>query len=196
MNMLINSVPTSLSIAGADYGINTDFRVWLKFEMLLSNEDEDCSTTLDDIKKLVFKSKVPPNCADEEATEQILWFYRCGKTEQKGGASSSKKVFDYDYDDGYICAAFIEQYHIDLADAKLHWWKFRALMLSLAENTEFVKIMGYRAVEITPKMTAAQKAFYQKMKKHYKLPVKKEVQQKISAIEDALINGESIDNLL
>ena len=87
-------------------------------------------------------------------------------------------------------------YHIDLAAAKLHWWKFRALMLSLSEHTEFVKIMGYRAVEINSKMTAAQKTFYQKMKKHYKLPVKKEVQQKISAIEDALINGESIDKLL
>lgn len=45
-------------------------------------------------------------------------------------------------------------------------------------------------------MTAAQKAFYQKMKKQYKLPLKKEVQKQISNIEDALINGETIDNLL
>lgn len=197
MNMLINSVPTSLSVDGTDYEINTDFRVWLKFEMLLSDEVEDCEATLFDIKKLIFKSKTPPDCADEETTEQILWFYRCGKPEQKGGKSSSKKVFDYDYDDGYICAAFIEQYHIDLnAVENLHWWKFHALMLSLSENTEFVKIMGYRAVEINSKMSASQKSFYQKMKKHYKLPVKKEIQQKITAIEDAIINGESIDNLL
>ena len=56
--------------------------------------------------------------------------------------------------------------------------------------------MGYRAVEINSKMSASQKSFYQKMKKHYKLPVKKEIQQKITAIEDAIINGESIDNLL
>ena len=195
MNMLTDSVPESLTIAGTEYEINTDFRVWLKFEMLLSDEVEDSKTTLFDIKKLIFMSELPPDRADEEATEKILWFYRCGKPEQKGGGSS-KKIFDYDYDDGYICAAFMEQYHIDLNKANLHWWKFHALMLSLSENTEFVKIMGYRAIEIKSTMSAAQKAFYQKMKKHYKLPVKKEEQQRITAIEDALINGEPIDNLL
>lgn len=195
MNMLTDSVPESLTIAGTEYEINTDFHVWLKFEMLLSDEVEDSNATLLDIKKLIFKSKIPPDRADEEATEKILWFYRCGKPEQKGG-KSSKKIFDYDYDDGYICAAFMEQYHIDLNKANLHWWKFHALMISLSENTEFVKIMGYRAIEINSKMSVAQKAFYQKMKKHYKLPVKKEEQQRITAIEDALINGEPIDNLL
>ena len=195
MNMLTDSVPESLTIAGVEYKINTDYSVWLKFEMLLSDEVEDSKATLFDIKKLIFKSELPPDRADEETTEQILWFYRCGKPEQKGG-KSSKKIFDYDYDDGYICAAFMEQYHIDLNKTNLHWWKFHALMLSLSENTEFVKILGYRAIEINSKMSAAQKAFYQKMKKHYKLPVKREEQQRITAIEDALINGEPIDNLL
>lgn len=196
MNMLVDSVPESLTIAGTEYEINTDYRIWLKFEMMLSDESQNSELMLLDIKKLIFKSKLPPDRADEETTEQILWFYRCGKPEQKGGKSSSKQIFDYDYDDGYICAAFIEQYHIDIDTAKMHWWKFHALMLSLSENTEFVKILGYRTIEITSKMTAAQKAFYQKMKKHYKLPVKKEEQQRITAIEDALINGEPIDNLL
>ena len=196
MNMLVDSVPESLTIAGTDYEINTDYRIWLKFESLLSDEGQNSEVTLLDIKKLIFKSKLPPNRADEETTEQILWFYRCGKPEQKGSKSSSKQIFDYDYDDGYICAAFIEQYHIDIDMAKMHWWKFHALMLSLSENTEFVKILGYRTIEITSKMTAAQKVFYQKMKKHYKLPVKKEEQQRITVIEDALINGEPIDNLL
>lgn len=195
MNMLTDSVPKSLTIAGTEYEINTDYRVWIKFETLLSNEVEDSKTTLYDIKKLIFKSELPPDSADEETTEQILWFYRCGKPEQKG-SSSSKKIFDYDYDDGYICAAFIEQYHIEIDKENQHWWKFRALMMSLSPNTEFVKILGYRSIEINPKMSAAQKAFYQKMKKHYKRPVKKEEQQRITAIEDALIKGEPIDNLL
>lgn len=195
MNMLVDSVPESLTIAGTEYKINTDYRIWLKFESLLSDESQNSEVTLLDIKKLIFKSELPHDSDDEETTEQILWFYRCGKPEQKGG-KSSKQIFDYDYDDGYICAAFIEQYNIDIETTKMHWWKFHALMLSLSENTEFVKILGYRTIEITSKMPAAQKAFYQKMKNHYKLPVKKEEQQRINAIEDALINGEPIDNLL
>lgn len=193
MNMLCNKVPESLNISETDYEINTDFRVWIRFEERLSGNAE---ITMSDIKKLIFKSETPSSELDEETTEQILWFYRCGKPEKKGGSAKSKEVFSYDYDDGYICAAFMEQYHIDLNAEDLHWWKFHALMLSLSDSTEFVKIMGYRAIEINSKMTAAQKAFYQKMKKHHKLPIKKELQQKYSAIEEALINGESIDNLL
>lgn len=196
MNMLINSVPDSLKIAGTEYKIHTDFSVWIEFEKLLSDESENAHKTISDIKNLIFCDKQPPQRADEETVNKILWFYRCGKKLQKSSHTSEKEIFSYDYDDGYIFSAFLEQYHIDLEQTKLHWWKFHALMLSLSDSTEFVKIMGYRSVEINSKMTASQKAFYQKMKKQYKLPLKKEVQKQISSIEDALINGETIDNLL
>nr|DAZ25470.1 MAG TPA: hypothetical protein [Caudoviricetes sp.] len=196
MNMLLDSVPDSLHIAGMEYKIKTDFRTWLRFEKLLSECEDDAENTLADIKKLIFGEIQPPPHADEEAVNQILWFYRCGKPPRKGSGKAQKEIFSYEYDDGYICAAFMQQYHIDLNAANLHWWKFHALMLSLSDDTEFVKIMGYRSIEINSKMTAAQKAFYQKMKKQYKLPLKEKVQKQISSIEDALINGETIDNLL
>lgn len=196
MNMLINSVPDGLKIAGTEYKIHTDFSVWIEFEKLLSDESKNAHKTISDIKNLIFCDKQPPQRADEETVNKILWFYRCGKKLQKSSHTSEKEIFSYDYDDGYIFSAFLEQYHIDLEQTKLHWWKFHALMLSLSDSTEFVKIMGYRSVEINSKMTASQKAFYQKMKKQYKLPLKKEVQKQISSIEDALINGETIDNLL
>ncbi|WP_302685660.1 bacteriophage Gp15 family protein [uncultured Ruminococcus sp.] len=194
--MLINSVPDGLKIAGTEYKIHTDFSVWIEFEKLLSDESENAHKTISDIKNLIFCDKQPPQRADEKTVNKILWFYRCGKKLQKSSHTSEKEIFSYDYDDGYIFSAFLEQYHIDLEQTKLHWWKFHALMLSLSDSTEFVKIMGYRSVEINSKMTASQKAFYQKMKKQYKLPLKKEVQKQISSIEDALINGETIDNLL
>lgn len=54
MNMLINSVPDRLNIVGTEYKINTDFRTWLEFEMLLSENAEKAENTLADIKKLVF----------------------------------------------------------------------------------------------------------------------------------------------
>lgn len=196
MNMLINSVPDGLKIASTEYKIHTDFSVWIEFEKLLSDESKNAHKTISDIKNLIFCDKQPPPRADEETVNKILWFYHCGKKLQKSSHTSEKEIFSYDYDDGYIFSAFLEQYHIDLEQTKLHWWKFHALMLSLSDSTEFVKIMGYRSIEINSKMTAAQKAFYQKMKKQYKLPLKEKVQKQISSIEDALINGETIDNLL
>lgn len=197
MNMICNPVPTTLNIAGAEYRINTDFRVWIVFEQTLTGVIDDFDKTLSDILKKIFID-IPPNGVDETATEAILNFYRCGKDEVKhSGAGTQKEIFNYDYDDGYIFSAFLQQYDIDLNSIKyLHWWKFRALFQSLSDDTEFVKIMGYRSVEINSKMSAEQRNFYQKMKKMYALPLPKDVQEKCNAIEDALIQGKSIDELL
>lgn len=195
MNMLVDSVPDSLKINGTEYKINTDFRVWIKFEMLLSDDSDEADRVLYDIKKMIFKNKIPPTRFDEETTDQILWFYRCGKEPQKS-SEKSKDIFSYEYDDGYICSAYMEQYHIDLNDINLHWWKFHAYMLSLSDDTEFVKIMGYRAIEINSKMSSEQRNFYQKMKKHFQLPVKKEVQRRNNELEERLLRGEDIDDLI
>lgn len=196
MSMITEPVPESLIISGTEYKINTEHSVWIKFEQKLSDDTENPDKVFEKIKKLIFVSALPPSSADEETVEQILWFYNCGKEIKNSGSSSSKEVFSYEFDDGYICAAFIEQYQIDLEVTKLHWWKFHALMLALPDSVAFVKIISYRAVEITSKMSSEQRTFYQKMKKHYKLPVKKEIQDQYNAIEEALINGEPIDNLL
>lgn len=196
MNMLCDEVPQSLNICGTEYEINTDFRVWIRFEKLLSDDNKTASEIFSEVKNLVFKSTIPPAKYDEETTNQLLWFYHCGKQQPKGTSSGAKEVFSYDFDDGYICAAFMQQYHIQINRVSLHWWEFHSLMLSLSDSTEFVKIMGYRAVEINSKMTTEQRSFYQKMKKHYRLPIKEELREKCNAIEEALLKGESIDNLI
>lgn len=194
MSMLLDRVPDSLTISGIRYPIKTSFRDWIKFENALCNQDDNVS--IEDIFRLVFERIIPTPKHYEEAVDQLLWFYNCGRDNHSSGKSSGKDIFSYEYDDGYIEAAFKQQYDIDLNDIELHWWKFHAYMLALSPDTEFVKIMGYRTIEINSKMSAAQRSFYQKMKKHYKLPVKKEDQERISRLEEALLNGEPIDGLI
>ena len=195
MNMFLDSVPTSLWIAGTEYKIHTDYRVWIKYQLLLFDFEGGDDELYQIILDLVFIDQKPPDGVYEETTEQIIWFYRCGKKLPKS-AGKHKDVFSYEHDDGYIAAAFRQQYQIDLDEISLHWWKFYAYFLSLQDNTEIVKIMGYRSVDISSKMPAAQRNFYEKMKKHYKLPLKKSVEEKCTRIEDALLNGESIADLL
>lgn len=198
MNMLLDRVPDTLTVAGTQYHINTDYRIWIRLEKLLSESgDSDSDEELfSAILNLVFCDRVPPPEYNQETVDSILWFYKCGKEISHKGGTGKKDVFSYDYDDGYIVAAFKEQYGIDLNTELLHWWTFHAFMLSLGENTEFVKIMGYRAVEITSKMPPSQRIFYQKMKQHYKLPIKKELQEQYDQLEEALLNGDPIDELL
>ena len=196
MNMFLDSVPSSLLIDGTEYKINTDYRVWIRYQlMLFDSEEENPEELYQKILNLVFAGKKPPQKDYEETTEQIMWFYRCGKPIPKN-IGKNKEIFSYEHDDGYISAAFRQQYQIDLDEVKLHWWKFYAYFLSLQDNTEIVKIMGYRSVEISSKMPAAQRNYYEKMKKHYKLPLKKSVEEKCTRIEDALLNGEPVSDLL
>ena len=193
MNILLDSLPDSVMIGGREYKINTDFRVWIKYESLLTDSSREVK--LKDILRLVFPDP-PPKRFREEAVNQIIWFYSCGKKAPSKGGSDSSGLFSYDYDADFVYSAFMEQYRVDLTSAKMHWWQFHALMVSLSEDTELVKIMGYRAVKITSKMSAEQKRFYSQMKKRYAIPKNKEEQKRLTAIEDALLNGEAIDNLL
>ena len=48
-----------------------------------------------------------------------------------------------------IVAAFQQAYCIDLTRARLHWWRFKALMSNLPEETQLVKIIGFRTADLT-----------------------------------------------
>lgn len=197
MNMLTDSLPKALTIAGREYIINTDYKKWIRYEQLLTSTSEQSDEELfEEILKLVFPKQRPLRKFDRETAEQIMWFYRCGKEEKKSGSSGGEEIFSYDYDDGYITAAFKQQYGINLNRERIHWWEFHAYMLALSEDTEFVKIMGIRVMKIDPKLPASEKSYYQRMKQLYKLPVDREVEEQTRRIEEALMNGESIDDLM
>ena len=197
MNMLTNALPDTLTISGRAYPINTDFRVWIQYELLLTSDSElNDDEIFEEILHLVFPQQRPPEGCEAETAENIMWFYRCGKDEKKQSDNNDEDIFSYDYDDGYIVAAFKQQYGIHLNHSKLHWWEFHAYMLALSENTEFVRIMGIRAMKINPKLPAETKNYYQRMKQIYKLPVSREVEEHTRRIEEALMKGEPIDDLL
>lgn len=169
MSLLFDAPPTKVQIDGTDYPINWDFRTGMKFENLLQTEKEPVKVLLTALK--LFYPITPPDV--KQAFERILWFYRCGdepdETKSHPIGQSHKVQYSYDEDGGYIYAAFIDQYGIDLQTANLHWWQFRPMFKSLRDDQEIVKIIGYRSIKIDSKMSATQKTFYKKMKKQYAL---------------------------
>ena len=78
----------------------------------------------------------------------------------------------------------------------MHWWQFRALFKSLNETQEFVKIMRYRATDLSKIKDKEQKAYYQKMKDIYKLPINKKDQQQLDKLTEALLSNGDISELL
>lgn len=201
MNMLIDLVPTTVNIEGEDYDINSDFRTSILFELLM--QDGEVSEEDKIIQALQLYYPTLPSDING-AIEKILWFYRCDKEVKesrasKGAGKSSSQIYSFEYDDDYIYSAFLDQYNVDLQDIEhLHWWKFKAMFKALKEDNEVVKIMGYRAIDLSKIKDKEQKAYYKKMKELYKIPsiLSKDEKEKLSEIEEVLLNGGDVSKLL
>lgn len=172
-NILLDRLP---QFTNNGLRIRTDFRESIKFELLMQDKN------INEKDKIVQALKLYYYDLDKikdikQAIDDLLWFYRSGRDiiiqenniEEK--EEKTKQIYSYEFDDEYIYSAFMEQYKIDLNSIKyLHWWKFKALFNSLNENTQFVKIMGYRAMNLSKIKDKDMKANYKRLQKTYALP--------------------------
>lgn len=199
MNMLIDLVPTTVNIEGEDYDINSDFRTSILFELLMQDGEVGEEDKILQALQLYY-AVLPSNI--NEAVNKLLWFYKCGKSEvitNRTGKGKNTQIYSFDFDDDYIYSAFLDQYNVDLQDIEyLHWWKFKAMFKALKEDNEIVKIMGYRAMDLSKIKDKEQKAYYKKMKELYKIPsiLSKDEKEKLSEIEEVLLNGGDVSKLL
>lgn len=206
-NLLIDLLPTSLTVCGAEKQINSDFRTALLFESLMDDPEVSNEDKIIQAVELFFVDL--PETKEEltESIEQLLWFYRCGKEpneymkrkaeKKKDSNVKEPRIYDINYDDDYIYAAFMQQYRINLNQIEyMHWWEFRALFKALTNETEFVKIMEYRGMDISKDLTPEQKAHYKKMKSIYALPRPKEEQERQRSIEEALMGNGDLSGIL
>lgn len=198
MNILVDLVPTTVSIDNKEYEINSDFRTSILFELLMQDgtieEDDKILMALQ-----LYYPDIPENI--KKAIEQMLWFYRCGKdvSSSKGNGKSKgvTQIYSFEYDDNYIYSAFLDQYNIDLQDIEyLHWWKFKAMFKALKDDNMIVKIMGYRSMDLSKVKDKEQKAYYKRMQKLYEIPISKDEPNKLDDITIALLSGEDLSKVL
>ena len=87
-------------------------------------------------------------------------------------------VYDFDEDFEYLWGAFLSEYGIDLAECSMHWWKFRALMMSLSEDCRFSKILAYRSMDTSKIENRDVRRFYEKMKRRLSLPDRRTAEER------------------
>ena len=158
--IMFNRLPYFVILQGKKYKINVDFRNIISFENILQDRSVDNSKKIEYglrhfypaffYEENYIKLLRNPNLY-KEACEKMIWFYKCGREDYHktsgNNKGKNKQIYSYEFDDEYIYGAFYEQYNIDLAYDRVHWWKFKALLKSLKDDTEFIKIQGYRAYE-------------------------------------------------
>ena len=205
MNILMDDLPCTFTVAGVELPLSTDYRTGILFEQVLNDPAMPDNEKLVTVLMLYYGDAVFPLLSDmgtvQEAIDGIMWFYRCGadktvEPETEEDASGEDPPFSYEHDAGYIYAAFMEAYHIDLTKHRLHWWQFKALFLGLPEKVMFCKIMSYRTMEIPAKMPKEKKQFYERMKRIYKLPEPPEQIRLEKEMEAILAQGGDISHLM
>jgi len=183
-NILIDELPQSIVIDDEEYIISTNFRTFILFELLLKDKDLSDKEKLWEILELVFLEEKPSDIS-EEIFKAIADFYKCGKNtfeaskKQNKPKQTQKRVYDFEWDDSYIYSAFLATYRIDLNEIEyLHWWKFKALFDGLPSDCELVKIMGYRAADISSIKDKNERARIQRLQTLYALPDNLTVEEK------------------
>lgn len=150
MNMFYE-LPYFVKIKNKKYAVKTDFRIFAEYEEEMQDRNEE------NRKKAIAKVlsrfypaflEIVENNLLEEAVNQFMWFYECGRKNyhkvKNSKGNKREEIYSFNYDDEYIYSAFLEKYRIDLSRNYVHWWKFQALLKGLGE-CEFTKIKGYRA---------------------------------------------------
>lgn len=198
MNLILDGLPEVVEIAGTSVKIDTSFRTGIIFEEMLSDPELSDEDKLLTMLELYYPGIVFDETTIREASEKIFWFYRCGSEPRQtsSGDEGGETVFSYEYDADYIYAGFMSAYRIDLAKETLHWWQFRALFRSLPEDTQIMKIIGYRSMKISPKLSKEQKEHYKRMKRMYALPGRYEQTKAESDLTEILMNGGNPSALL
>lgn len=185
MAKLFHSLPNSIRIDSMDYDINTDFRVWIEIEKLLCSSESASGDKLAKCLALAYRELPPSPFA---ALEGLLTFYSSGRQNKSDCCphAPSAPLYDLEADAEYIYGSFMSQYGIDLTDAELHWWKFRALLACLGEDCKFARVVSYRSTDTHEIKDARQKHFYEKMKRLYALPDNRTAEEKEMALTESM----------
>ena len=169
---------------------DTNFRIGIAFEIMMQNPKYSIQAKTYQALKL-FYPEINKIKDTKKAIDDIIWFYSCGKSEektsQKNRKGKNKQIYSYEFDNDLIYSAFKNQYNVDLEEIEyLHWWKFKAMFNGLKSDNRIVEIMGYRAMELSKIKDKDMKKHYKQLQEEYKLPDMRSEEEKEEDFAEAL----------
>ena len=125
--------PEYVKIDDKLYKINTDFRVAIKCNEIAQDDSiNDFERALGIIYTLFGDDGIDTPKHYEKLLEKAKKYLSCGVDNIKDNNEEVDMDFVQDMD--YIEASFMSDYHIDLSNTKMHWWKFYNLINGLSNS--------------------------------------------------------------
>ncbi|EAC2253407.1 TPA_asm: hypothetical protein GGA54_02425 [Listeria monocytogenes] len=162
-----------------DNSLSDVFRANLAIDVLFVDDMPwPCSNEEDEYANIEEKSLVLidifTNYIVKENEDGLLYDIDGNKMPSATNNDDVEEIASYSLtqDADYIYASFLQDYNIDLLDSrgKMHWYKFRALLESLRDDTTIKTIIGIRQAELpSGKGTEKERNELIKLKNRYKL---------------------------
>lgn len=131
----MNDYPEYVEVEGKQYKINTDFRYAIECNRIAEDDTiGDYERSLGIICTLFGPEALDNTNHYEKLLKLALKYLSCGKELEI--ENNEKPDMDYIQDMDYIEASFMSDFHIDLSNEEMHWWKFNKLINGLS-NSEF-----------------------------------------------------------
>ncbi len=160
MSMLTRELPSHVVCRGEKYEIETDFRAWIEFYGRAREGDIP--------GMLKVYRRLPPSL--EEALELAARFGSGGALPYGRERKSGRPILDYETDAPLIYAAFMGEYGIDLCEARLHWYKFCALLSGIGEGQALPRIMALRAMDPAEQADSGRRKELRRLQRLYACP--------------------------
>lgn len=124
--------PQFVKVNNKKYKINTDFRTAIECNRIAEDE------TINDYERalaIIYTLYGDEGLNNEQDYDKLLELaqkYLCCGKEFEG--DNEKPDMDFIQDMEYIEASFMSDFHIDLENSDMHWWKFMKLMNGLSNS--------------------------------------------------------------
>ena len=111
-------------------------------------------------------------------------FYRRSEESPEAGAGTAQEpAYSFSEDADVIAAAFQRVYGIDLSAARIHWWRFCALLNGLLIHT-FEDRVRYRLVDPEEIKNGRERSVHRKYKRVYALDRRGRHKQEPTTLEE------------
>lgn len=167
-NVLIDELPETLTVAGKEYAIRSDFRTALR--VLLAFEDN--GLTMLEKQMVLIDNLFVETPADiaEAGRAAIAYLDGGGDDGEEESTEGGLRLYSFSKDANIIYAAFQQTHGIDLQKAQLHWWQFLALFMDMGADTTFCNLIGLRKRVKTGKASKEEKQMAQDMGSMFEVP--------------------------
>lgn len=124
--------PKYVEVDGKQYKINTDFRIAIECNRIALDETiGNYERALAIIYTLFGEEALNDIENHAKLLELAQKYLACGKEIEE---SKEDPDMDFIQDMDYIEASFMSDFHIDLENTEMHWWKFMNLMNGLSNS--------------------------------------------------------------